>query len=277
MKELFLVAIYETHCHTPLCKHAVGEPEEYVEAAQLAGLDGIIFTCHNPMPDGFGSRVRMAPDEFDTYLRIIDRAARRWSGTMDVRLGLECDYFPGYERWLENQVRAANFHYLLGSVHPRQKEFRERYWTGDPVLYQCEYFKLLAEAAETGFFDCLSHPDIIKNETPSDWQPDALMEPLCAALDRIAKCRTAMELNTSGLNKTIPEMNPGPLILREMYRRSIPVVIGADAHKPERVGEFFNQALDVLETCGYQHVNFFLERKRHQVSISEMRSSLRTI
>tara|TARA_Y100000588_G_scaffold326891_1_gene361553 strand:- start:1027 stop:1617 length:591 start_codon:yes stop_codon:yes gene_type:complete len=196
---------------------------------------------------------------------------------MDVRLGLECDYFSGYERWLENQVRAANFHYLLGSVHPNIKEFRERYWTGDPVLYQCEYFKLLAEAAETGFFDCLSHPDIIKNETPNDWQPDALMEPICAALDRIAKCRTAMELNTSGLNKTIPEMNPGPLILREMYRRSIPVVIGADAHKPERVGECFNQALDVLEACGYQHVNFFLERKRHQVSISEMRSSLHAI
>jgi histidinol-phosphatase (PHP family) len=255
----------------------VGEPEEYVEAAQLAGLDGIIFTCHNPMPDGFGARVRMALEEFDTYLRIIDRARHAWSGTMDVRLGLECDYFPGYEHWLEKQVRSADFHYILGSVHPQQKEYRDRYWKGDPVLYQRQYFELLAEAAETGFFDCLSHPDIIKNETPSDWDPDNLMDPICAALDRIAKCHTAMELNTSGLNKTIPEMNPGPPILREMYQRSIPVVIGADAHKPERVGEDFHQALDMLETCGYQHVHFFLERKRHQVSIPEMRSGLRTI
>lgn len=45
--------------HTPLCKHAIGEPEEYAETAIQRGLKGIIFTCHSPMPDGWWSQVRM--------------------------------------------------------------------------------------------------------------------------------------------------------------------------------------------------------------------------
>ena len=45
--------LYETHMHTPLCKHAAGEPEDYAEVAQRRGLKGIIVTCHNPAPDGF--------------------------------------------------------------------------------------------------------------------------------------------------------------------------------------------------------------------------------
>ena len=30
--------LYETHSHTPLCKHAVGLPGEYAEVAHAAGL-----------------------------------------------------------------------------------------------------------------------------------------------------------------------------------------------------------------------------------------------
>jgi hypothetical protein len=39
---------YDSHMHTPLCKHAWGEPEEYAQQALKAGLKGIIFTCHCP-------------------------------------------------------------------------------------------------------------------------------------------------------------------------------------------------------------------------------------
>ena len=41
-----------------------------------------------------------------------------------------------------------------------------------------------------------------------------------------------MELNTSGMYKVVAEMNPFRDMLREMRRRSIPVVIGSDAHEP---------------------------------------------
>ena len=266
--------LYETHCHTPLCKHAQGQPEEYAAVALQRGLKGLIVTCHNAMPDGFGCHVRMDPSEFDQYVRIVERARQAWSGKVDVRLGLEADYFPGYEDWLDRQLDSAHFHYVLGSVHPQLAEMKDRYWRGDPLEYQRVYFRLIADAAETGLFDTISHPDVVKIVSPTEWHPDVLMDDVKAALDRIAATGVAMELNTSGANKVPAQMNPFPAMLVEMAKRSIHVVVGADAHQPARVGEGFDRAFDLLEQCGYNSVSSFLDRKRYDFSIRDARASL---
>lgn len=268
--------LYETHSHTPLCKHAVGLPIEYAEAAYGRGLQGLMVTCHNPMPDGFAHRVRMSMSEFDDYLRMVFHARQQWRGRIDVRLGIEADFFPGYEHWLEAQLQMADFQYVLGSIHPQLAEFRQRYWTGDALEFQRTYFRLLAESAETGLFDCLAHPDFVKNETPDDWQTERIWDDICQALDRIAAAGVAMELNTSGKNKTVPEMNPFPQMLVQMRQRSIPVVIGADAHRPERVGDGFLEALDLLEQCGYQHVSLYVNRTRRDIPIPIARQTLQS-
>ena len=267
--------LYETHTHTPLCLHAVGEPQDYADFAYRRGLDGLIVTCHNPMPDGFSPTVRMRPEDFDEYLRMVFRARQDWRGRIDVRLGIEADYFPGYERWIEHQLQLADFQYVLGSIHAQQKEVRDKYWNGDPVEFQRTYFRLLADAAETGFFDCLAHPDVVKNDMPEEWEPQRIMGDVCDALDRIAATGVAMELNTSGIYKAIPEMNPFPEMIVEMRKRSIPVVIGSDAHDPRRVGGGFHEALDLLESCGYEHISFFINRVKRDVPIPAARERLR--
>ncbi len=267
--------LYETHSHTPLCKHAVGEPDEYAAQAVEKGLSGYTISCHNPMPDDFAAHVRMSIDEFSEYLSLVERTRQAWDGRLDVLLGIECDYFPGYESWLEEQIASAPFDYVIGSVHPQLREIQERYYHGDAREFQANYFRLLAEAAETGLFDCISHPDLIKLVTPCDWVPAAIMDEIREALDRIAGTGTAMELNTSGAIKRIPEMNPFPEMLREMVAREIPIVIGADAHLPHRVGDRFEEALDLLAECGYEHVNYYKARERIELAIPAARASLK--
>ncbi|MCA9123165.1 MAG: histidinol-phosphatase [Planctomycetaceae bacterium] len=266
--------LFETHSHTPLCKHAIGSPSEYAAVAEARGLRGLLVTCHNPMPDGFSAGVRMRPDQIDEYVDLVALARDEWLGRVDVRLGLEADYFPGYETWLERQLSSAEFHYVLGSVHPQIDEFRQCYWAADATEVQRTYFRLLAEAAETGLFDCLAHPDLIKNMTAEDWQPTKIMDDIRRSLDRIAATGMAMELNTSGVNKLIAEMNPFPKMLAEMSDRGIPVCIGADAHEPGRVADRFGDALRLLESTGYQAVSFFLNRKRQEISIDAAVASL---
>ena len=266
--------LYESHCHTPLCKHAIGEPEDYAEVANNRGLRGITFTCHNPMPDGYNPHVRMAAEELGQYVAMVYRARDAWSGKVDVRLGIECDYFAGYEGWLEKQIGATDFSYVLGSVHPQTREFRGRYWTAGALEYQRAYFQELASAAETNLFDALSHPDLVKNDTGEEWRPEVILDDIRRALDRIASTGIAMELNTSGANKVVPEMNPFPQMLVEMQARSIPVVIGADAHEPGRVADRFEEALDLLEKVGYIQVSYFLGGERHDVGIEDARQSL---
>lgn len=276
MKSDTVRILYETHAHTPLCKHAIGDPSEYAQAAYDRGLQGLTVTCHNPMPNGYSAHVRMAVDEFQEYVELVERTRDDWLGRLDVLLGLECDYFPGYETWLKEQVEMAEFHYLLGSVHPQCSEFYDRFWRDDPIDFQLSYFDQLANTAEQELFDCLSHPDLVKNETATSWDPNEIMEDICDALDRIANTGIAMELNTSGLRKTISEMNPCPEILREIRSRNIPVVIGADAHDPVRVGDRFIEALDLLTDCGFDSVSYFVKRQRQEVSIQSARLSLTT-
>jgi histidinol-phosphatase (PHP family) len=267
--------LYESHMHTPLCKHAQGEPEEYAAAAAQRGLAGIIVTCHNPPIDGWSPHVRMAEAEFDAYVALVARARAAWAGRVDVRLGLECDFVPGMEDALAAQLARAEFHHVLGSVHPQIAAYRDRYFTGDALAFQRTYFEHLALAAETGLFDTLAHPDLVKNEFPQEWQPSALADTLAATLDRIAATGVAMELNTSGLQKRLPEMNPGPGILAQMAQRGIPVVLGADAHTPTRVAADYATGLDLLEAAGYTHVSLFLDRRRREVSVADARQSLR--
>jgi histidinol-phosphatase (PHP family) len=269
--------LYEQHMHTPLCRHAIGEPEEYAAVAEKRGLKGIVVTCHNPLPNGLSQGVRMYPEQFDEYVAIVERARQAWAGRVDVRLGLECDYWPGLEPFLEKQLQSTEFHHVLGSVHPQIPEYQAQFWHGDFHAFQIGYFNHLADAAETKLFDTLSHPDLVKNVFPAQWGLKKLLPEILPALDRIAAAGTAMELNTSGLLKAIPEMNPAPAILQAMAERGIPVVIGADAHTPTRAAANFEEALDLLEAAGYQNVNFFVHRRRHSVTIEQARSSLQPL
>lgn len=267
--------LYESHMHTPLCKHATGEPEAYAVVAGKRGLKGIIVTCHNPIKEAWGQKYRMSVDQFDDYLALVARAYEAWAGRVDVRLGLECDYYPGAEPWLEELLSRAEFDHVLGSIHCDLPEYRERYFNGDLATFQRTYFDHLAKSAETGLFDTLAHPDLVKNSDPAEWQPDRVMDDIRRALDRIAATGTAMELNTSGLQKRVPEMNPGPAILVEMRERNIPVVIGADAHTPERVAADYDKALELLQAVGYSHVSIFLRRQRRDIEIEAARTSLK--
>lgn len=269
--------LYESHSHTTLCKHAHGTPAEYAAQAEARGLKGIIFTCHCPLPDGLSLQYRMSPEEYPAYVALIARTREEFAGRIDVRLGLESDFLPGFglEPWLRELHAREPLHHVLGSVHMQMAPYKARFFNGDPFAYQRTYFEHLALSAESGLFDTIAHPDLVKNESPADWDFARIQPDIERALDRIAATGVAMEINTSGLNKTLPEMNPGPAMLGLMRARHIPVVIGADAHRPTRVGDNYKTALGHLQAVGYTEVSFFLERQRQSVPIAAALASLR--
>jgi histidinol-phosphatase (PHP family) len=78
-----------------------------------------------------------------------------------------------------------------------------------------------------------------------------------------------MELNTSGVQKALPEMNPSPAQLAMMCERGIPVVLGADAHVPERVGDGYLTAMRKLQAAGYSEISYFIDRQRQSLAIDD--------
>ena len=112
---------------------------------------------------------------------------------------------------------------------------------------------------------------------PNTWQVADLLDDIRANLDRIAKTGIAMELNTSGIHKRFPEMNPGREILSEMHQRSIPVVLGSDAHSPSRVAAEFADALETLADVGYTEITYYLQRQPHKIRIADALISLQGV
>jgi histidinol-phosphatase (PHP family) len=265
---------YDSHMHTPLCKHAEGQPEEYAETALQRGLKGIVFTCHCPMPKGWWPNVRMDEAEFDSYLEMVQRARDAYAGRLDVRVGLESDYYPGMEWWTEKLNEQAELHHVLGSVHFFGPEYKAQFWKGDLLDFQKTYFRHIAESAETGLFDTLAHPDLVKNMEPDRYDFERLQDTIADCLDRVAKTKVAMEINTSGIHKRFPETNPGISMLKMMHERGIPVVIGSDSHSPRRVAADFLHATQQLESAGYTKASYFVQRKRFEVNLTDLAASL---
>ena len=269
--------LYESHCHTPLCKHASGSPSEYAAVAEQRGLKGLIVTCHAPLPEGMGIEHRMEPEQFEEYVDLVASAQEEFAGRVDVRLGLESDFLPGYERWAEKLHARVPLHHVLGSVHMQTTYYKDRYFTTDAFAYQQIYFEHIAQSAESGLFDTLAHPDLVKNEAPDEWRFARIEPHIKRALDRIAKTGVAMELNTSGMNKTLPEMNPGPRILSLVRERGIPIVLGADAHRPARVADRYEEALSLLDELGFETISYFVDRRRREIAIADALASLREL
>ena len=86
------------HTHTSRCQHAVGTDEAYVEAALDAGFDVLGFADHAPFPfaNGFVSGIRMPLDQLTDYIHSVHALQQRYAGQLEIRLGLESEYFPRY-------------------------------------------------------------------------------------------------------------------------------------------------------------------------------------
>jgi histidinol-phosphatase (PHP family) len=261
---------FDYHIHTPLCHHAVGEPREYVAAAIAAGLDEIGFADHNPMPTQLDDW-RMAPENLELYVSMV-LEAREAFAPFPVRLGLECDYIPGYEEHIRYLADAAPWDYLIGSVHYITPDWdidnpkHLKRWSEYPVEDIWEaYFLAYAKMASSGLFDFLGHPDLVKKfgRVPEH----DLMRFYAPALDALEKHQCVIELNTAGLRKDCKEIYPALDFLREACRRGVRIIINSDAHAPTEVGQDFDRAYEWARLAGYRAITRFVERKPIEVPL----------
>jgi histidinol-phosphatase (PHP family) len=252
--------MYDSHIHTPLCKHALGEPAGYVQAAKDAGLLGMVITDHSPMPAWFDAEVRMELGELPFYHATMEKL-RTEAGSFYVGIGLEADFHPGTEYFVRRLGQQYPYDYIIGSVHhigawpfdnPRYvSEFLERE-IGD--IYR-EYFKLVVQAARSGLFHSIGHLDLPKvmGFRPSEGYLELAEE----ALQVIAGEGLALDVNTAGWRKKAAEIYPSAELLARASQLQIPVVLGSDAHRPEDVAYRFSDAVELLKAVGYTQAVVF--------------------
>jgi histidinol-phosphatase (PHP family) len=211
-----------------------------------------------------------ARDDLDAYCEFVRERT-------DLKLGIEADFVPGAEDRTASLLAARDFDYVLGSVHFLRDEAldMEEYgvWqTGrSPEAIWRAYFQTLAEAARSGLFDILAHPDLVKVWGPERPLPEGdLRRYYEPAIEAIAEAGIAVEVSTAGLRKRVRELYPAEGFLRMCLEAEVPVALSSDAHLPEDVGAGYEQALELLERTGVEQLCVFEHRARRLEPIGEL-------
>jgi histidinol-phosphatase (PHP family) len=259
------------HTHTPLCRHAKGEPTELAAQAIRVGLQEMGFSDHNPMPEDDFDDWRMLAKELDGYVAKVEQA-RQDHPTLKIKLALEVDYVPGYEDWVRDLARRHHWDYLIGSVHYLSGRWAidnptqiARWKQHDPLEVWTSYCDHLTKAACSGLFDIIGHADLCKKFCfyPRG-DPAALFKDFIrAAKDH----RVAIELNTAGLRKDCREIYPSPTILQMAAQAQVPITFGSDAHAPEEVGLNLAEAVQLARGAGYTSWVRFTQRRAEEVKL----------
>lgn len=253
------------HMHTPLCRHAVGEPGEYAQQALAVGLTEIGFSEHSPMRQDDFDDWRVLDSQLDEYVAKVRRAQQDFPQLI-IRLGLEVDYLPGHEEWIRDLAARHPWDYFIGSVHyvsdgwavdnpHKLSEWKKR----DPWEVWSVYVERLAMAAETDLFDIIGHADLPKK---FGHRPTRDCTPLYRRfLDTAKNHGCAIELNTAGLRKECREIYPSREILQLARQTGVPITFGSDAHAPEEVGTGFAEAVQLARGVGYTTCLRFAQRR----------------
>jgi histidinol-phosphatase (PHP family) len=212
-----------------------------------------------------------AQDDVDEYCDFVRGAG--------LKLGFEADFLSGREDRLQNLLEDRDWDYVIGSIHFLRDDAIDVHgepdweawdiWRGaDPEKVWARYFETLGEAARTGMFDILGHPDLVKVFAGQVPAPEGdLRRFYDRAMDGIADSDVAVEVSTAGLRKPAREIYPAPAFLEMCLEAGRPVALSSDAHTPEQLGFEYERALSLLETLGVSEIAVFERRVRQLVTV----------
>ena len=209
-----------------------------------------------------------AVDDLDDYCAFVREET-------DLRLGLEVDFVPGREDRLARLVEARDLDYVVGSVHfvgdhavDMEGEFDVwgRGESADRVWRR--YFELLAEAARSGVYDVMAHPDLVKvwgsGRPGPDTDPRYFYEP---AVEAFLEADVAVEVSTAGYRKPVGELYPAPAFLEMVADAGLPIALSSDAHVPDQLGHEYDRAVETLREHGITELAVFERRERRLEAI----------
>jgi histidinol-phosphatase (PHP family) len=247
--------------------------DRYLEAAAERGISELGFSEHvyrfrqalevwrHPFWE------RYAVDDLDAYCEFVQ--AMKEAGR-PVKLGLEVDWVPGREDRIAELLAGRPFDYVVGSVHfigegAGDHEGYDAWRSAAPDEVWSRYFRTLGEAAASGLYDILAHPDLVKvwgaGRPLPEGEPRSFYE---LALEGIASSGIAVEVSTAGLRKPVGEIYPAPELLELCLAAGSPVALSSDAHEPTQIGHAYDSAVRLLRALEVEWLSVFSARRRSE-------------
>jgi len=240
-------------------------PQDYIAPALAAGLSEIGFSEHltlfKDLEDWNMNPVNITP--YINHLENLQSSIK----TIKIKIGLEVDFFAGKEKEIFEYLRSLPLDYIIGSVHylgEKTVDVGPEFYEGKSIdrLFE-SYFESVIAASASGLFDIMAHCDLIRIY---GYKPSTDMEPLYRKLAKTMKTHNvAFEVNTNGRNRPLADFYPDRQFLHIFREENVPVCVNSDAHMPARVGQYFDEAYDLLRYIGFTEMAVFDKRVRKMI------------
>ena len=205
-----------------------------------------------------------AVDDLDAYCGFVREET-------DLRLGIEADFVPGREDRMATllEARELRLRRRVGALRATSTPSTSTASgtsgaaASPPERVWGRYFETLAEAARSGLFDIMAHPDLVKIWGGARPLPDGdLRRYYEPAVEAFADAGVAVEVSTAGLRKPVGEIYPARAFLEIVAEAGCPVALSSDAHVPDQLGLGYEQAVELLEAVGIGELCVFERRER---------------
>jgi histidinol-phosphatase (PHP family) len=240
-------------------------PEDYIAPALEAGLSELGFSEHLTLFKDLEDW-NMNPVYISPYINHL-KSLRDTTKSIKVRIGLEVDFFAGKEKETADFLKVLPLDYIIGSVHylgEKTVDLGPEFYEGKSIdrLFE-SYFNSVCAAVASDLFDIIGHCDLIRIY---GYKPSSDPEPLYRKLAKTMKEHNVVfEVNTNGRNRPLADFYPDRRFLHVFREEKVPVCVNSDAHMPSRVGQYFDEAYELLRYVGFNEMAVFENRIRKMV------------
>jgi len=227
----------------------VQDPERFDRFAATAierGIDEVCITDHMPLIDNT-SKDRIPHGKIEEYCEKVHEIQEKYKGRLSVKLGIEIDFHPSVMDQIEAVLNHNQFDYVLGSSHLHSIKSLDIFAQN---LNKDDYAEAMLKnsilAAESGYFDTISHIDmykwvfITKNYTEKETvlHEERHLETIERVLDAIKKNNMFLEMNVHFAANTdnVKNIYPSEIIMKEALKKGVNFAYGSDSHRHDHVG-----------------------------------------
>ena len=260
--------MYNFHTHT-IFSDGVNEPFEYARYAVNNGMSVLGFSDHSPVP--FYSSWNMPIDKLKGYISTVAGLKEEYT-TLNIRLGLELDYFDELYAPSACGYDLSDFDYIIGAVHyispdkttvdASQEEVDALFineFQGDSHSFIRTYFEKYRNMLNALKPDIAAHIDLISRRNTGskyfDISNKLFIDELYSALKEVKRLGVFLEINTGAISRGRDILYPPRNLLGIVKDMDIPVLFGADAHTPENLLCHFSEVDALINSIGLRRAD----------------------
>ena len=267
------------HSHSKF-SDGTGTLADYLKFAIENNFDAIGFSEHAPLP--MENDWAIPKMELKTYIDELTGLKQVYKEKLDVKIGLEIDYIENLISPADPFYSDIGLDFTIGSVHLLKDSTTGEYlgidykkseieqlinktFRGDAQLLVKEYYSKIRDMSDRGGFDIIGHLDVIKktniNSIYFDETEDWYKKEIDVTLECIAANKQIVEINTGNILKDPSRIYPSPWILKLAKDYDIPIMLNSDAHRPDRLDNYFKEAKIMALNVGYSEFKVFIDDK----------------